>query len=640
MNLSLSNNEFVPLIKREGWDIEMIENEYGIREPRVVVYGRDFAVNHPFFIHGQLYLKSDNPEIRFKHLKAMHDILWPDALWHRWSEERYWAHCEGWKFITMAAGASAAKSFDAAGLAILFYWACCYENAVVVASTTLQSIESRIWGYINVRLKQAKLKLPYKPYRGKPPRILYDRDDTLHGMFAVAASRGDDEESIKNWIGRHPAYGLMVILDECTDMPPAILNAVANLETSQFFQMLGIGNSNSEHDLHGAMSTPLEGWDSIDPMVHDRWVTQHDSGICLYNNPYKSPAILDPDPEKRKKLGKFLITQEEIDQNKLKYGENSKSFWRFCMGFWKTGSSTETVVSEKFLNELRVRRRAEWKGDRQTVAVAGLDFAISTGGDKCVLRVANVGWDIHGDLLIDFCGDKLVHYIDINVNIKESPEAQVAKQVIELLHLHGIPLNRLAVDATGQGRAIGEVLKLTANSAVSPIKIYHTRHGDKNKDSFDVVIKTPTDMWFTMRDYMQADLVRGMDEAALQQMVTRRVEQNAKTGKSQIISKRDYKSEMNAINPAMAHSPDEADAACLCLQAAIMTAGLTLRRKDDTVLRAAADAATEDNISHIMQERLRLSDSIQMKAMKEQRPGRTFSMGFKPVKNLKKLKPY
>lgn len=614
--LGLKDNPFVYLIKKEKWELDYIKNEHGVNEPRVIVNDKDFPVTHPFFIHGQLYLKSEEPEIKFKHIMRMRELMWPNALGHEWSDERYYAHCEGWQNITLASGASTGKSYTAAEIACLFYWSSCRENAVIVASTTLKSIEGRIWGYIALLHKKAALDLPYKIYKGNNPRILYDRDDTIHGMFAAAAKRGDDEESIKDWIGKHPTHGLLVVLDECTDMPTAILNATANLETAPFFQLIGIGNASSEHDLHGMLSTPAGGWGSVSP-EDKRWLTQHKNGICLYNNPYNSPAITDPDPEKRKLLSRFLTTYDEIEEKKLKYGEDSKSFWRFVMGFWKTGDSDETVVSEKFLRELNVRRRAEWKGDRQLTTIGGLDVAYSTGGDSCILRLAHMGWDIHDDLLLDFYGKQLLFKIDINVSQKDSPEAQIAKQVIDILRLHNVPINRLAVDCTGQGRAIGEVIKLTANSPVSPIKVYHTRQGNSNKNSFDVVIKTPTEMWMLMRRYMEADMIRGVDEIVIQQLTNRLVVMNPKTLKQEIESKRDYKSRMNAINPALSHSPDEADAACLCLLAATLTAGFNIKNKNQQILQNNIERSGEDSLNHIMMERLRMSDKIQEAAMKK-----------------------
>ena len=76
--------------------------------------------------------------------------------------------------------------------------------------------------------------------------------DTIHGMFAVAARQGEDERVISTWLGRHPDEAIMVVLDESTDMPPALVKALPNLESGvELFQCLAIGNSLSKFDLHG-----------------------------------------------------------------------------------------------------------------------------------------------------------------------------------------------------------------------------------------------------------------------------------------------------------------------------------------------------------------------------------------------------
>ena len=85
-------------------------------------------------------------------------------------------------------------------------------------------------------------------------------------MFAVAAKHGDEESAISSIIGRHPTDSLMVILDEATDLNPAIVKAFPNLDSSEKpFQLIAIGNSNSIHDLHGSICTPKKGWASVDP---------------------------------------------------------------------------------------------------------------------------------------------------------------------------------------------------------------------------------------------------------------------------------------------------------------------------------------------------------------------------------------
>lgn len=569
--------QLIAKVEDEGWTAYKKNGTY-----QVEAYGKVFPLVHPFSIYSKLYREEENGELKYQFLKKMHDMLWPNAIWHFWTERRFRAHCEGWRIITYAGGAGSAKSYSAAQLAILFWASDPAHNAVVVASTTLEGLMSRVWGYIMNLLNEAAIELPYHYARGKPPKILYDKNDTIHGIFAVAAKQGDDERTISSWIGRHPKRKLMVILDEATDMPSALNNAITNLERGTGdFQLLAIGNSNSKFDLHGSLSTPKIGWDKIDPLTHNTWETTRNKGICLFFSCYESPAIMEADPELRKKLGNFLITKEQIDEAIKDKGADSEQFYRFILGFWKPAATDSVILSEAFLQEYSVTAPAEWSGQHPLQIVGGLDPAFSAGGDNCILRLAVLGVDVNGKFVLDFKGDSLLFYIKISAVSGESAELQISNAVISTCNKLGLPVSSLVVDATGQGRAIAEVLRLASGSVIAPKKIYTTRTGINTVNSFDVIIKTSYDLWFSLRPFIQQGQIRGLDKISLYQMGTRLVQ--VKNGKTTLETKKEYKTRMRAVLPSLARSPDEADAIALCLQSAILNYGFIAGGKANIV---------------------------------------------------------
>ena len=471
------------------------------------------------------------------------------------------------------------NSFDAAKIALLFWFGNPNKRTVVVASTSLESLDGRIWGYITKLIGQIKLDLPYNILQSKPPKIINKTDtsfrgktkkDTIHGIFAVAAKRGDDETAISNWIGRHPDEALLVVLDEATDMPPALLGALPNLDRAPWFQCVAIGNSLSKFDIHGALSTPKNGWDSIDPLVDTMWETTQDRGICLFFSCYESPAIWETDEERRALLSKFLITAEEVESKKKVLGEKSDSFWRFVLGFWRSEATEDVVISSKFLDEFSVYRAAEFSGAMPLSMCAGLDVAFSTGGDDCILRLGIIGQHVNGKIVIDFRKEELIFKVPIMAVGGKSAELQIAEFVLDILGKHKIPLNHLAIDATGQGRAVGEVIKLRAGSIYSPLKIYSTR-GNIALNSFDVIVRTRHELWFAIRDFIQNQQIFGIDNITAAELTTRLV--LVKNGKQVLEDKHAYKTRMGAVMPSMAKSPDRADALSLCLQAAMIGFG-------------------------------------------------------------------
>lgn len=566
------------LILQEGWEIKQTD-----AGPRVIADGYDCAYRHPAVTYLKLYRLEKNPESKYLYMKKAHDYLWPDRLWHYWTERRFRKHCEGWNYMTYAGCADSAKSTDAALIAGLFWLANPKKRGVVIASTTLKSLESRIWGYAMRFLSTMKVKLPFQYLGGGSPRVLYPADrsqkeirDTIHGMFAVAAQSGgeNDDAAIRNWIGRHPDDALMLILDECTDLPTAILGAFANLDTiTKPFQVLGIGNSASKHDVHGALSTPKDpkGWASVNPKTDIMWETTQRNGICLYFSAYESPALFEKDPERKKKLGVFLPNEEKIAVKEKSLGKDSDAFYRFVLGFWKEGSGEDIVMSKQFLDQFSVTRNSEWIGLHPLHVVGGLDPAFSTGGDQCILRLAILGVDVDGKVVLDYRGEELTFEIPILRSKDESAEIQIANHVLKILDFHRCPLHHVAIDATGQGRAIGSVIFLKAKALKPPIKIYSTRHGIHQQKSFDVIPINTYDLWNAFRDFMQHEQIKGLDHTTIIQLTSRRVE--LKNGKMMMESKDEYKKRMGAILPSLAHSPDRADAAALALQAAILNFG-------------------------------------------------------------------
>lgn len=522
-------------------------------------------------------------------MKAAHDYLWPDTVWHSWTEDRFREHCKGHSYITYAGGASTTKSYDAAKIGLLFWWAYPRNRTVLIASTTLESLNSRIWGYVTALIKEMQVELPFKYFSGAPPKILNLPDknnkikDTIHGMFAVAAKRGADSDSISSWIGRHPKEGILIILDEATDMPEALLTALPNLETVPTFQTVAVGNSLSKFDLHGAMSTPKDGWDSIDPMKHTIWETTQKKGICMFFSCYNSPAIYEKDPEIKRKLSKFLITKEKIEDKEKIYGKDSDSFWRFVLGFWRSSSTDGTVISREFISDFKVFEKAMWSGLNPLTVVAGLDPAFSTGGDSCVLRLAILGQDTEGGIVLDYRGDEFLFVIPIIAAKKDAAEIQIADQVLPILARFNCPLRHMCVDANGQGRALAEVIKLRSNQHIAPIKIYTTRAGNTQVNSFDVVIKTHHELWFAFRDFIQHRQIKGLDNKTVAQLTTRLVKLNKKSFKQELENKQEYKVRMGAVMPSLAHSPDEADAASLALQSAILNFGFTPGQRKDII---------------------------------------------------------
>ncbi len=631
------------LIKKENWEVitKSVEVAGGLEEKvqRVLVYGKEYPLKHPCLIHLNLYKNEKNPEIKFKHMKASHDYMWPDEVrtWNYWSEDRFRTHCEPWKYVGWSSGAHQGKSHDASKMGFL-YWASDPKNrGVIIASTTLESSGARVWGYLTQFINKRAIKVPLRYAGGKPPKVLYPRDkaeeeaeETISGIFAVAAKQGGDSEAINTWIGRHPPGGLLLILDECPDLNTAIAGAFINLDASTSpFQCLGLGNANSWFDLHGMLCYPKDGIDSIDPHIHTKWETTQKNGVCLYFNPYNSPAIHEKDPKKKKILSEFLITEELIADKEKHYQKDSQDFSRMVMGFWRNKDADKTMVSKPFLDAHHVLSRPEWLGMNPLRMCAGLDPAFSSGGDSCMLQLGIIGETTDGGIVLDFKDKSLLYKLEISAKINKAVEIQIADQTIDILGRYGIPVNHLCVDANGQGRALGGTIQLRANALVGPTKIYSVRSGDTSVRSFDVKIMEAYELWSTLRTFIENNQICGLNQIAMLQLLNRMIittDSKGKPCKPRLENKIEFKSRMKGIMPALGHSPDEADAGCLCLQSAIIHCGFRVGQKREPIAQ-----------NSYVDQKLTLFKA-QMRAEQEQKKDITVSSGFgSPVTDFKNI---
>lgn len=598
MKDALTENQLISLAEEEGWEIGKKQRVGPGEAAFYIKIGTErLPLLHPAFIHLRFYRKAKASEVRFEHLKRAHDLLWPEMAdtWNYWDERRFNAHCMNYRQIVLAGGASSGKSDCIARVALLFWLSDPQRHTCIVASTTLESLESRIWGYVARYFHTCAVDLPASYLRGKPPKILSPNvTDKIHGMFAVAIRQGEEQKVLSTLIGRHPKRGLLMVLDEATDMSPSIIKSIPNLEDVPYFQLWAIGNSSDRNDLHGSLATPKNGWESVDPNKNYVWETMQHNSICLYFNPLDSPAIHEEDPVRKEKLGRFLITSEDISEKRIVYGEGSDSYFRFVLGFWKPSGMGNTLLTEPFLREHQVTQLAEWSGFYPLQVVAGLDPAYQTGGDDCVLRLGILGQTSDGTIRIDFRGEQLLFRIPVTASAVESAELQVAKRVLEKLKEFGCPVRNLAVDATGAGRALGELLRLLSDEQELPWRIIMYARGGQGvrvkSTEPKLVTSTPTDLWTAFREFVQTGQIRGVDALTLHQIITRLLVQNS-TGRLVLEPKAEYKARLSAINPKMGSSPDEADACMLCLQSAILQFGFTPGQRRDLPAGSITDFA-------------------------------------------------
>lgn len=430
---------------------------------------------------------------------------------HEWTEDQLRLFCD-YQWSTVAGPAAGGKTTTAAVFAMLFWLCNPLDSAVIVTSTTVQGLRKRIWGEI-MRLWRTLSWLSDTANLIESKCCLQaQKGDDTHGIFGIAVAGGQTEKALGRIIGFHPKR-LLVVVDEMTDTPEAIVEACVNLsKTEGEFRFIGIGNPKSKLDPHGKMSEPKAGWDSVN-VDSEFWETK--DGACLHLDGFKSPNL---------KAGKnkypYLIKQKDIDKDISKYGENSPKVWRFDRGFWAPDDLEQKVFTESMFTRSHCKGQATWfTGYRM---VAGLDPA--HGGDKCMLRFARYGMGNEGKIIIEFTEAVT---IKLDASIQDEPlNYQIARQAREACKQRGVEPENFGIDTTGLGSGAADILqrewsmriqRISFNDRPTERVVSDTNPNKCSQEYYNFV----TELWFAVRRFLESDQLRGLTEDDIFQFASR-----------------------------------------------------------------------------------------------------------------------
>ena len=562
-----ASTAFDPDFRPAPQTFPIVQTEHG---PRIHAFGLYWPPQNDIALHLNAYRlglsKEDGGLGKLRHLFEAKHLIWPETknTLHPWMVKRYATFCTGEKVVTLAGGAGSSKSYDCAYYALLWWWANPTERTVLMASTTIGALTKRIWGYVTDGLRDSHGGMPGIQRTHPTPMILFDRGDVRHGIHGIALREGDAERTLREVIGIHPKEALLVVIDEATDVTPAITDAIANWDKGGTdFQMICIGNSKSKLDPHGRLSKPKKGWGSVDPDIDEDWET--DMGRCLYFDCYKSPAI----HEKYKDNLKFLINEEQIREDEKRLGKNDPKFWRFTRGFWPPDDLTKTVLTLTMVEKYGAEERAKWDGSWK-IKLAALDPAFTSEGDDCILRFADMGPMENGVVGLDYGGAENI----INLQLDARSREPISYQIVRLAKAECIKRNVepqfFGADTWGFGMGAGDIFETEWSedihriiSAGAPSDRYVDSDMEETADK--VYDRRITELWFAMRSFVTTGQIKGLDEISIEEFCSR--EYSWKGRKLCIETKKEYKKRMGR-DESPTGSPDRGDAAALLLEVA------------------------------------------------------------------------
>ncbi len=527
---------------------------------KLVLYGKDFS-KHGFNNQFEVELFCLNWSLRgkpavglgpYEHFRNVQQILWPDRVWHDWSEKRLRAFCR-YKTNVWAGCASSAKTTDSALIAMEYFLAAPEETIVVLTSTTGKMVRKRIWPEINRLYHSMCKQVGEEIYNMVDSKTMLQarRGDDKHGIFAMAVKEGNSSKAAADIQGMH-APRMLLIIDEATDTPEAIFEVIHNLRMAcEDFRLIVIGNPNSYLDPHGMCAEPRAGWPSVS-IEDDEWETagvpkwRIDPGVCLRFDAVKSPNIIAG-----RKLYHFLPSEDDID---LK-SKDTPQFWKYSRGFWAPEGICRTVLSDAMIIKHDGMGQHTFKSWKKPCAF--LDPAF--GGDKCKFKLGT-----YGDVMDGRVGLQLGKGVAVPISAlsKEPIHYQIANYVISECEREGINPEDFAMDTTGEGGGTADIIcKEWGRKLGKQVSIVRVEFGGKasempvseedNRLACDAYDRKVTELYFSAREYLIAGLLKGLDREECVQFKSREYDDEKR--RIRLDTKAECKEKIG-------HSPDDADA--------------------------------------------------------------------------------
>lgn len=486
------------------------------------------------------YHDADKAQLLQHYLNA-HKLLLPEDEQHRWFKLGMKSLVENC-VSCFCGSASSGKTYIFAVHALIDFFAFEDRSFSIISSTDLKSLEIKVWGRIKALFNRCLRNHPDLPgfiIDSQKAITVHGIDDESRvaremnsGIACVACISGGAFVGMGKFQGAKPPHSpgkfdgiLKHYGDEAAVMRPSFLDAYSNWMVNNsgpiktFKGVMG-GNPTDLSDPLCVASEPVGGWDAfIDTGKTQEWTSRwYDAHVVAFDgrdNPNQD-APINSYP--------FLISDGFVDLMRRTHGEDSWQFYQQAIGKPSRGMISNRVITNGFCEQHKAFDKAVWKTPPPT-KLAALDPAYG-GGDRCVFMHGQIGEGMDGRELLEILGKEI---FPISLNSKMEPEQQIAQMMFERHQQLGIPPENMSYDSFGRGtlgfffaELFGKNCPVPVNSGDKPtdrpvrhdyfVEDSSSRTGKRLKRCDEEYIKKITELWFSVRECIHSDQLKGLDQ--------------------------------------------------------------------------------------------------------------------------------
>ena len=506
----------------------------------------------------------------FHHFKAALTLCWPGDDHHRWTDLILKSYCENEISVFMGCSDST-KTWTMSKIVLIDYW-CSPQNTLWAVSTTEgRGAELRFWGCIKDLFNQARER--HQNLAGNPldylkcitsDSIEEDSARSLRrGIIVIPCKTGGVTSGLAPYIGikaprfRHAG-------DEVAVMNDSFLNAYANWYGKENFRGMMAGNFMETDDPLGVAAEPENGWDSwVDTGKTQEWIGKFYGAHVVALDGRDSPNLDYPVGLDGRQKFPYLIGPKKLDMIRRTKGTDSWEWYSQCVGKPVRGMDIWRVLSKDFCERHHASKEPVWN-DLKTTQIYALDPAYGLG-DRCVGRRLEFGKSVEGaDIVVAYEPE----IIPIRLNVGIEAEDQIAEYVVKRLDDLKIPYQNCAFDSFGRGtlgfsfsKLCGKNCPVPVDSGAKPTK--RPVRFDLFVDEADVITgrlskrlkrcdeeyqKFVTELWFSVREAIESEQVRGLDAETIREGCMRKFTRNGQ-GKKEVETKDEMKKRTSGRSP-------------------------------------------------------------------------------------------
>jgi hypothetical protein len=492
------------------------------------------------------------------------DLPEPMFIRHEWSEYIIWESLNN-RYLSIGGAASSGKSHCLAGYGIIQWLSQPRDTMVLMTSTSLREARKRIWGSVisllsviegaPINIRDSIGSANYIDENG----MTFDRA----GLSLIAAERSRTKEAIGKLIGIKQKR-LILIADELGELSESIISAaIANLSKNPYFQCVGLSNPASRFDAFGVWSTPVDGWESVNVMLADTWVTRW-GGKYIRLDGERNPNITAGYTKYT-----FIPSAEQMEEDRRLMGDASRLYYRMVKAVFFDSDGDDTIYNEADLVNCGSLKPTSFVG--KTDKVCGIDLGFTSGGDATMLVFATVGLNADGQLCVQF--DEAVRVNDDVTNKAVPRTYQVVAAIKKECEKRKVPAYCVAVDATGAGAPFCDVLAGEWSPDILRVAFGGTATDKRVSQTSkltgaELYANRVSELWFVSKELMRTRQVFGISNDMAKEMCARRYDIVKTNGtRVRVESKGDLKARLG-------HSPDLTDAAFVAVDLARSRFGL------------------------------------------------------------------